>query len=264
MDILFINNLRGIVFILMFIYHIFVFIYALTGYNYLNNKYLDFIGTVARNIFILLVGVSLYLSYKNSKNINEYKKKQLLRSIKIYCIAIYITIITYFTINENYVVFGVLHFISVSILLLYNFVNNIFILILILLTCLILSNYKYIFIIPQYNNLINYINSVIGFSIYKNTIDSFPLIKWIPLVIIGIFIGHFIYYYQKKTQDKIKNNTQKKTQDKIKNNTQNNTILSFLGKYNTILSFLGKHTLILYVIHIPIIIICIKIYMKYA
>jgi uncharacterized membrane protein len=253
MDILFINNVRGIAFILMFIYHIFVFIYALTGYNYLDNKYLDVMGFVARNIFILLVGVSLYLSYKNSKNTTEYKKKQLLRSIKIYFIAIYITILTYFTIRNNYVVFGVLHFISVSILLLYNFVNNIFILLLILLTCLILSNYKYIFKIPGNNNLINYINSVIGFSIYKNTIDSFPLIKWIPIVIIGIFIGRLIYYYQTKKQTKkTLNNKQNK---KIKDDTNTS--------YNTLLSFLGKNTLMLYAIHIPIIIICIKLYINY-
>ena len=78
MDISFINNVRGIAFILMFKYHIFVFLYALTGYNYLDNKYLDVIGFVARNIFILLVGVSLYLSYKNSKNITEYKKKTII------------------------------------------------------------------------------------------------------------------------------------------------------------------------------------------
>ena len=110
MDILFINNIRGVAFIMMFIYHIFVFLYALTNYNYLNNKFLDLIGSISRNIFILLVGVSLYLSYKNSNNIVEYRKKQLLRSIKIYCIAIYVTIITYFTIRKNmlYLVYYIL------------------------------------------------------------------------------------------------------------------------------------------------------------
>ena len=254
MDILFINNIRGIAFIMMFIYHIFVFLYALTNYNYLNNKVLDFIGSISRNIFILLVGVSLYLSYKNSDNITEYRKKQLLRSIKIYCIAIYVTIITYFTIREKYIVFGVLHFISISILLLHNFVNNNFILIIILLICLLLSNYKYIFKISGYSNFINYLNSVIGFSIYKNTIDSFPLIKWIPVVIIGIFIGRFIYYYHKKIYD-----TNKKNKIAKKNSSNKNTS----QKKQNILSFIGKNTLILYVIHIPIIIIGIKIYINY-
>ena len=133
----------------MFIFHIFVFLKLLINLNYLNNPILNFIGSISRNIFIILVGVSLYLSFKNSKNIEEYKKKQLLRSIKIYCIAIYITILTYFIIPNHYIVFGVLHFISISILLLYNFVNNIFILILIIIICFILSNYKYTFILSN-------------------------------------------------------------------------------------------------------------------
>ena len=112
------------------------------------------------------------------------------------------------------------------------------------------------FKIPGNSNLINYINSVIGFSIYKNTIDNFPLIKWIPSVIIGIFIGRLIYYYQTKTQTKkALNNKQNKQNKKIKNDTNTS--------HNTFLSFLGKNTLMLYAIHIPIIIICIKLYMNY-
>ena len=239
MDILFINIIRGIAFILMFKYHIFVFIYALTGYNYLDNKYLDVMGFVARNIFILLVGVSLYLSYKNSKNTTEYKKKQLLRSIKIYCIAIYITILTYFVIPENYIVFGVLHFISISILLLFNFVNNIFILILILILFFIFSNFNIPFILSNNSFLGYYINGILGLNIYKNTMDSFPLIKWIPKVILGIFIGYFIHYFYKK---------HKKNKKKSKKKLQKN---------ETIIDLIGKNTLLLYAIHIPIIIIVI-------
>ena len=197
MNIHFINKTRGIAFIFMFIYHIFVFLKVLMNKNYLNNPILNLIGSISRNIFIILVGVSLYLSFKNSKNIKEYKKKQLLRSLKIYCIAIYITILTYFIIPNQYVVFGVLHFISISILLLYNFVNNIFALILIIIICFILSNYKFTFLLTQSNSFINYINGIIGLNIYKSTIDSFPLIKWIPKVIIGIFIGYILYHFYK-------------------------------------------------------------------
>jgi len=195
MNIHFINKTRGIAFIFMFIYHIFVFLKLLINKNYLDNPILNLMGSISRNIFIILVGVSLYLSFKNSKNIDEYKKKQLLRSLKIYCIAIYITILTYFIIPNQYVVFGVLHFISISILLLYNFVNNIFALILIIIICFILSNYKSTFLLTQSNSFTNYINGIIGLNIYKSTMDSFPLIKWIPKVIIGIFIGYILYHF---------------------------------------------------------------------
>tara|TARA_Y100001954_G_C15599890_1_gene497444 strand:- start:17 stop:766 length:750 start_codon:yes stop_codon:yes gene_type:complete len=247
MNINIINKTRGVAFILMFIFHIFVFLKLLTHINYLNNPILNFIGIITRNIFIVLVGVSLYLSFKNSKNIEEYKKKQLLRSIKIYCIAIYITILTYFIIPEHYIVFGVLHFISISILLLYNFVNNIFALISILIICFILSNYKYTLILPDSSFLGTYINGILGMNIYKTTMDSFPLIIWIPKIILGIFIGYLLHYFYNKYNNKYKKNNNKKiTKQKNEN----------------IIDLIGKNTLILYALHIPIIIIIILFFKK--
>jgi uncharacterized membrane protein len=248
MEINFINQIRGIAFILMFIYHIFIFLKAMHYYDYLNNPLLDIIGQLSRNTFIILVGISLYLSYINSKNIAEYKKKQILRAIKIYCIAIIITIITYIYINDYYIVFGVLHFISISIFLLYNFVNNIPILLFIVIFCMYLSNFNYL----NFNNsFLDYINSIIGFNYYKNTIDHFSLIKWIPIIILGIFIGHIINYYNfinisKKSKEKI----HKKN---VKKNNNNNI---------DIISWIGKNTLLLYIIHIPIIIFSIKYYFE--
>ena len=260
MELNFINQIRGIAFILMFIYHIFIFLKAMNFYDYLNNPLLDIIGQFSRNTFIILVGVSLYLSYINSKNITEYKKKQILRAIKIYCIAIFVTIITYIYINDYYVVFGVLHFISISIFLLYSFVNNIPILLFILGLCIYLSNFNYI---NMNNSFLDYINSIIGFNFYKNTIDHFSLIKWIPMIILGIFIGHIIHYNlhpvdttikKTSTQSKKSHNSKKtiKNPGKKLKKSPNNTI--------DILSWIGKNTLLLYIIHIPIIIFSIKYY----
>ena len=90
------------------------------------------------------------------------------------------------------------------------------------------------------NSFINYIYSIIGLNIYKNTMDAFSLIKWIPNIIIGIFIGYLILNI-------IKNN--KKKYKKIKNN--NNLLKNYL-------SIIGKNTLILYLIHFPIIYFTIK------
>lgn len=247
-----INKIRGIAFILMFIFHIFVFLKILLNVNYLNNPFLDNIGVIARTIFIILVGVSLYLSFKNSKNIEIYKKKQLIRSIKIYCIAIYVTILTYFLINDYYIVFGVLHFISISILLLYNFVNNFYALIFILIICFILPNYKYTIMLPNTSLLGNYINGIIGLDVYKNTMDSFPLIKWIPYVILGIFIGHIISYFYNMTY---KNNNKNNKINKINKKNEIND-----KKNENIIDLIGKNTLLLYIIHIPLIIFSIMFF----
>ena len=117
------------------------------------------------------------------------------------------------------------------------------------------------------NSFLDYINSIIGFNFYKNTIDHFSLIKWIPIIILGIFIGRIIHYYnlpsvdtsikKTSTQSKKSHNSKKIIKNLRKNvkKKQNNTNID-------ILSWIGKNTLLLYIIHIPIIIFSIKYYFK--
>lgn len=236
-----INLFRGFAFILMFIFHIFIIKNILTS-NYvdLNTPHLKLIGEMARYIFIILVGTSLYLSYKNTKNINEYKKKQLYRSMNILLSGLFITMFTFLFFPDYYVVFGVLHFISIAIFILYNYVNNLNILIIILIICFYFSNFRF------YNYDLNksytsFISSMLGFSIYKNTIDSFPLIHWIPVMIYGIFLGYIIDY--NKT-------TVKKYDKQINTICKNNIIFK-------IIEYIGKNTLTLYLIHFIIIYIVI-------
>ena len=266
MEILFINYLRAFAFILMFIYHIFVFLKVQTNQDYLNNYFIDIIGIISRNIFIILVGVSLYLSYKNSNDFNSYRKKQLYRSIKIYLCAIFITIFTYYSIFNYYVVFGVLHFISLAILLLHNFINNFIILGLFLIICMYF-NYNTLYLYSS-NSFINYLYNILGFHVYKNTIDSFPIIKWLPKVIIGIFIGYFIHKFYKNNKQKNKSNNKKSNNKKSNNkknkhNSNNNNVSILhiiLNTLHNIIDYIGKNTLVLYVIHIPILFFIIKMY----
>ena len=239
-----INLFRGFAFILMFIFHIFVIKNILTpNYTNLNTPNLKLIGEIARYIFIILVGTSLYLSYKNTKNIKEYKKKQLYRSINILLGSFFITLFTFLFFPDYYIVFGVLHFISIAIFILHNYVNNLNILIIILIICFYLSNFRFY----NYNlnkSYISFISSMFGFSIYKNTIDSFPLINWIPVVIYGIFLGYIIDY----------NKVNIKKYDKQFNNICKNNIIF------KILEYIGKNTLTLYLIHFIIIYIVIILF----
>ena len=71
---------------------------------------------------------------------------------------------------------------------------------------------------------------------YKNSLDHFYIFKWINIIILGIFISHFIYKYN--LHNKIK-----KIQSK-----------------DNILSLIGKNSLILYIIHWPVIYCIIKIF----
>ena len=231
MRIQFLDIIRAISFILMFIFHIFVAINLFKNdYYNLNESILYYIGFISRNIFILLFGISLYLSYINSNNIIDYKKKQFHRINMLLICSIIITITTYIFIPNKYIVFGILHFFSISTIILYNFVNNIPVLLIILLFILFYNNY-----IPiSYSKKTYPIAMFIPY--YKSTIDHFHIFKYLPVLIIGILLGHLIHHINKKHN---------------------------LSKYqfkNKILEFIGKNTLLLYMIHIPILYILVGLF----
>tara|TARA_Y100000741_G_scaffold364753_1_gene356826 strand:+ start:2923 stop:3618 length:696 start_codon:yes stop_codon:yes gene_type:complete len=221
MRLYFLDTLRGIAIILMIIFHIFVTINIFNSNSYnLNSTPLYEIGFISRNTLILLFGISLYLSYINSNNIIEYRKKQIKR-IKILLIcSIIITIATYIFIPDKYIVFGILHFFAISGLILYNFVNNIPILLLIFLFVLVFNTFFY------NESKQSYFTGMFT-PFYKNTIDHFFIFKYINLIIIGIFIGHILYNNYKKHKNKF-------------------------NKQNNIINKIGKNTLLIYMIHIPI------------
>jgi len=229
------DKLRGGAFILMFIFHFFIAINLFTNNYYnLDSFIIKYIGIIARYLFLLLLGISLYLSYKNSKNNEDYRKKQLKRSIQLLVAGIYVTIITYLIIPDKYIVFGILHFMAVIILILFNFVNNIPLLLIIFISVEFIKNIKLDFL--NDGSFKTFIKGIFGFSFYKNTVDHFYILKWINIIIIGILIGHIINYINNFNKLHDRNN-----KNIIKKNNN-----------NSLLTKIGKNTLILYIIHLPI------------
>ena len=94
------DYIRGIAFILMLIYHIFIFIKLFTNINII--KY-NIFGFIYRYLFIILFGLSLYLSYKYKKNYKEYKKKYINKIILLFISSIYITYL-YIILPEKFVI----------------------------------------------------------------------------------------------------------------------------------------------------------------
>lgn len=238
MKIIFINYFKSLAFILMTIYHYFVFKNLIHNENHLNDLYVHFIGVIARNLFLFICGINLYLSYKKYDNKNKYRLKKIYQSLLIYFCATIITIFTYYNTPSLYIVFGVLHFISLATFILHHFVNDFISLILIFSLCIIMNQNLNYFTIP-YNDksFLNYINSIIGIQFYKSTIDHFSIIKWFPNIIFGIFIGYIIYDY-KHIILKINNYIDKYS--------KKNKIFRFI---NNILNYIGENTLLLYVFH---------------
>ena len=224
-----IDKIRGFSFIPMFIFHIF------STYDLVNlfsthtsgHPVIEFLGLI-RNVYILLVGVSLALSTKKHEDKKDYYFMRLKRSIHIFFHALIITIITHYLFGNIGIKFGVLHFIALGTLLLSPIADNIYLILLFFVLSLVIT----------YPKINPFFDTITGAKIHYSTPDWFPLNSKLPLMIGGLIIGHLLY---SKT-DKIK----KEEKDKL-----------------SILEWMGKHSLELYTGHIIGLIIIFYLLKKY-
>ena len=183
-------------------------------------------------IFILLVGISLALSFSRTKQMKKTTKglwkKYFKRGIRLFVWGLIITLITRIAVRENFIAFGILHLFGISIILAYPFLkfrqrNLILGLILILIgTFLRQMEFDFPWLLW------------LGFP-FKNfqSIDYFPLLPWFGFVLIGLFLGNQFYAnYQR--------------QFKLKNLSNSSLVKSFC--------FLGRYSLFIYFVHQPILI----------
>jgi uncharacterized membrane protein len=181
--------------------------------------------------FILLVGISLTLSYNRTKKQKTGKAlyyKYLTRGMRIFSLGLLITLMTWIFLPKGTILFGVLHFIGISIILSFPLVEHPKLALLlsfaILLAGIYLQNFTFDF--PWLLWL--------GFTPSDfYTFDYFPLLPWLGITLLGIFFGN-LFYPEGTKRFRIK---------ELSN--------FFLVK---ILCFLGRHSLIIYLIHQPIII----------
>jgi len=189
----------------------------------------------AAAVFIFLVGLSLTISFSRVKHKRpkEIYKKYFSRGLKIFGYGILITVITFLTFPEAFIIFGILHLIGVSIILGQFFLNfkklNLFLGILIIALGIYLQNFSFDFswllwlgFIPQ----------------YFYTFDYFPILPWFGFTLLGIFFGNFLYKNGKR-------------RFKIKD-LSNLSIVKFL-------TFLGRKSLIIYLVHQPVLVIVLLI-----
>ena len=176
---LFIDNLRGIAFLLMIIHHIFYFKDASNNYltSYADNIFVKTSGTIARSLFIFLVGLSLSITDNKTK---KSIKKRIKRSGEILIHALIVSFITFIFYPTIFVRFGVLHFISLASLLGSFFIDKKILTFIFMLF--------FIFIKPiSVNNPI--IDTITGGKVNYNMMDYFPLFPWFGLVLFGLFVG---------------------------------------------------------------------------
>jgi len=235
-----IDFLRGLAIIMMIAYH-FIFDLSFFGVYPLNllSGFLWYLPRMIAGIFIFLVGISLYLSYSRAEISGTYSRdrdfflKYLKRGIWIFSLGLVITLFTWIFIREEFIIFGILHFIGLAIILEYPFLR-------------LCHRFKYLNLVTGllFVFIGFYLNSFtfnfnwflwLGF-IPQNliTVDYFPLLPWLGLVSLGIFTGSMLYrnYYRKFQLPDLS------THRPIK-----------------IFTFLGMHSLIIYFIHQPMLIL---------
>lgn len=216
----FLDEIRGIAFILMIIHHVNYFKDVSSNYttNYSSNPIISAIGTISRNIFIILVGFSLYESYLKEKNECFYQKK-IKRIMNIYFHALIITVVSHLKYPQYGIKFGVLHFIATVSLLLLPLISNPKLIMFLGVITFIFKDY-----FPPTNNSI--IDFLLGTKINYSMMDYFPLLEWFPLVSVGVGMS-YLYH--------------------------NKELIS-----NYFLQMIGKNCLNLYTLHVSLLLLCIQ------
>ena len=223
---------RGLAVTLMIVFH---FAYDL---NYFGRMDVDLPGGLwflfPRAIaaaFILLAGVSLTISYSRARKKASGSMlflKYLRRGAWIFSWGLLITLMTCIFIPEEYVVFGVLHFIGLSIVLAYPFIgmretNLVF-------GAAAIALGFYVKNIVSGNAYLLWLGvAPAGFA----SVDYFPLLPWFGVVLIGIYLGNALY----------------------PNNKRRMRIMGLQGNRAVkIFCFLGRHSLLVYLMHQPVLI----------
>lgn len=231
-----IDLIRGLAILMMVTYHL-IFDLAYFGIYEFNvsSGFFWIFARVTAFIFIFLVGISLALSYSRAEIMGKNKEKThffpkyLKRGLRIFSLGLLITLATWLFIPQDFIVFGILHFIGIAIILQYPLLNKKYPNLILGIIFIILG-----FILMQFT--VNY-PWLLWLGLKPTgfvTVDYFPLLPWLGVVSLGLFVGKIFY-------------TDYKRRYYLPDLSQNPLTIMF--------SFLGRHSLLIYLIHQPILII---------
>ena len=122
-----VDALRGLAVIAMVAFHILFDLNYFAGYHFsIDSGILLLLGRFASVTFVFLAGLALTLSYNKAAihmGQKDLFKKYLFRGLKIFGLGLIITAITYIFFPQEFIVFGVLHLIGISIILAFPLKN---------------------------------------------------------------------------------------------------------------------------------------------
>ena len=229
-----IDFLRGVAIVMMVFYHLVYNLHYFAQYNIkVYSGFWLYFARATATIFIFLVGVSLALSFSKAQKKFESHKELfsvfLKRGLKVFSWGLIITVITWFFLREGFIIFGILHFIGISIILAYLFIKLHFLNLLI--------GIIFIFIGQYLKGLTFSFNWLVWLGFKPDnfyTVDYFPIFPWFGIVLFGVFFGNLVYpNYSRKFQ------------------------LPDFSDFSLIrlFCFLGRYSLFIYLIHQPLIVL---------
>jgi uncharacterized membrane protein len=228
----YIDTLRGLAIVLMVIYH-FCFdlsYFGLAPFDFYEDSFWLHTRTLILSLFLGLVGVSLVLAHRRRLNVRRFLRRLGL----IAASASLVSLATWWMFGERYVFFGVLHFIAVA------------------------SVLGLLFLRAGWLNLIAGVGVIVFATRYQSawfdvpgrrwiglmtrkpqTEDYVPLLPWFGVVLLGLFAGPYIVRWSSRLGD----------------NGRNAAVTRWLA-------LAGRHSLAIYLIHQPILIGALSLYVS--
>ncbi|MBN2101919.1 MAG: DUF1624 domain-containing protein [Candidatus Aenigmarchaeota archaeon] len=233
--------LRGVAIVMMIVYH------TIFDLNFLKIVVIDiyspaiwFFARAIPVLFITLVGVCLTISHSRASEKLDRKRlrmKFIRRGLWIFSWGIAVTFVSWLLVPEGFIVFGILHFIGLSIILAYPLLRRRgdFFVIGAIFVALGIALLNTSFSFPYLLWL--------GFAPgWFHTLDFFPILPWFGFILIGIGIGNEFYKDGKR-------------RFVIKELSENKIVKP--------LSLLGRHALFIYLTHQIAILIIILLLSKF-
>ncbi|MBV7337245.1 DUF1624 domain-containing protein [Chloroflexi bacterium TSY] len=227
-----IDALRGVAVVMMVIYHLVWDLYFLQIVPTINlySGFWKYFQRTTASTFLFLVGVSLVISYNRTRGSKEQTgqfRKFLRRSLIIFGLGMVITLVVWFA-GTGSVDFGVLHLIGFSIVAAYPFLRFTWINI----ALWMLLNFVGSFL--QAPLVVTKLFVWLGLKPpFYAAVDYFPIIPWFGVVLLGIGMANILY---PRSQRRF-----------------NLPDLS-RGFPTRALQYLGRHSLVIYLLHQPILI----------
>ena len=176
---------RGSFFFPMFIFHIFSLYDEANGTDTASQPFVSFLGNV-RLLYIIMAGVSLYLSAQIPKS--GYFQRRFWRSAEVLFYGLLLTALTTVLYPDRIIRFGILHFIAVSTLLVspIAYANSIPLTAFFLVVSVVLSSPN---VVPSFSPAIDV---VVGGSVPYSGMDWFPLVRYLPILLLGLLIAQLV------------------------------------------------------------------------